>query len=317
MGSSVSEAKPVPADVPEATLLFEPRPSKLLVGHSALVIAECLFLVAVSIGAMASTFDPCSFISGVILLPVPLFIAVQQYRGVFHRQTGAAFAAACCLVVFGALFVFGAVVNVLEFVFDNRRTGVDWGKDWPGFCILAVIGLVGLTNIVLAWQSWRWSKLLALAGLGAAKRSFSLRELLAVITVIGLVAGCARWATDSRPAIGIDVPPETAPRPVPSTAKNVCYSNGGRGTQFIEFTTDEATFRKWVAAEVEPLGHRKLGHQVHPLSAFSSPTGVIGVDGERHELQRGLSYGWSFEDEGVSATFDADTGRAYFHVHWY
>ena len=80
---------------------------------------------------MASTFDPCSAISGALMLPVPLFLAVQQYRGVFHRQAVAAFAAACCLVGFGGLFVLAGVGNSLEFFVSNWQTGIDWSNEWP------------------------------------------------------------------------------------------------------------------------------------------------------------------------------------------
>ncbi len=308
MGSSVSEAKPVPADVPEATLLFEPRPSKLLVGLSVLVIAGCLSLVGASIGAMASTFDPCSFISGVILLPVPLFIAVQQYRGVFHRQTGAAFAAACCLVVFGALFVFGAVVNVLEFVFDNRRTGVDWSRDWPLFCILASIGLVGLTNVALGWRTIQWTRRLRAAGLPSLTRTFSLRELLAMIAVIGLVAGIARLTVDRRPSTGVNVPPDQAPVSVPATAKDVCYQNWGRGGYAVDFTTDEATLRTWIAEVAVPPWDRA---EVKPLQRTAECV-VRDYRDNAWIATDVLEYSWSFEGNGAVAVFDPATGRAYY-----
>jgi hypothetical protein len=310
-------AAPSATDAQAAAAAADLRPGKLLIALSAVVIGGCLFMVGGAIGAMASTFDPCSAIGGAIMLPVPLFIAVQQYRGVFHRQAGAAFAAACCLLGFGGLFAFGAILNVVEFVSDKQRLGEDWRDYLPAFYILAIIGLVGLSNVLLGWRTVRWSKQLRAAGHGSEPRVFSLRELLAVVAVIGAVAGVARWTTDRRPSVGFNVPPETAPRSVPATAKNVCYRNGGRGTEVIEFTTDEATFRKWVAEKVEPLGHHKHGHQVSPLIEFSSPKAVMGVNGERHELKRGLSYHWHFEDQGVSAAFDAESGRAYFSVHWY
>ena len=55
--------------------------------------------------------------------------------------------------------------------------------------------------------TFRWSRRLNEAAL-PSRRSFSLSELLVVITLVGVVAGVARWSVDRRPTVGIDVPPD-------------------------------------------------------------------------------------------------------------
>ena len=48
------------------------------------------------------------------------------------------------------------------------------------------------------------------------------------------------------------MPPDQAPFSVPPTAKDVCYQMFSGNNGAVEFTTDEATFRQWIAAEVAP-----------------------------------------------------------------
>jgi len=295
---------------PPTAALAETRPGKLLVAFSVLVIGGCLILVGVSIGAMVSTFDPCSAISGAIMLPVPLFIAIQQYRGVFHRQAGAAFAAACCLVGFGGLFVAGSILNMLEFAFETRRAGLDWREDWPLFLILGSLGLVGLIDVALGWRTIQWSRSLRAAGPQVASRTFSLRELMAMIAMIGLVAGVARLTVDRRPSTGVNVPPDQAPARLPPTARDVCYQVWGRGGYLIEFTTDEPTFRQWIAEVVAPAARDRV--KVTPLEKRSECV-IRDYRGKSWVATDVLHYSWVREGASSSeAIFDPATGRAYY-----
>ena len=294
---------------PTIAARVEPRPGKLLVALSVLLIGGCLLMVGGAVGALASTFDPCSAISGALMLPVPLFIAVQQYRGVFHRQAGAAFAAACCLVGFGGLFVLAGVGNSLEFFVSNWQTGIDWSNDWPFFGLLATIVLVGLTMVAVGWLTMRWSKQLRAAGQGSVSRTFSSRELAATMALIGVVAGVACLMADRRPSTGVNVPPDQAPFSVPPTAKDVCYQMFSGNNGAVEFTTDEATFRQWIAAEVAPAAWDRA--DVAPLEKKAESV-IRDYRGKSWLATDVLQYSWSFEGNGAVAIFDPATGRAYY-----
>ena len=294
---------------PTIAARVEPRPGKLLVALSVLLIGGCLLMVGGAVGAMASTFDPCSAISGALMLPVPLFLAVQQYRGVFHRQAVAAFAAACCLVGFGGLFVLAGVGNSLEFFVSNWQTGIDWSNEWPFFGLLATIVLVGLTMVAVGWLTMRWSKQLRAAGQGSVSRTFSSRELAATMALIGVVAGVACLMADRRPSTGINVPPDQAPFSVPPTAKAVCYQMFSGNNGAVEFTTDEATFRQWIAAEVAPAAWDRADVALLEKKAESVIRDYRGKSWLATDV---LQYSWSFEGNGAVAIFDPATGRAYY-----
>ncbi len=288
---------------------LEPRPGALLVALSALVIGGCLLAVSACLAAVLGPRGVCGTDAavGLMLLPPLLFLGIQQYRGVFHRRTGAAFVAACALFAVAGLycFLFGML---FLFVFTQAPPTAGEIDNSLGF---AEFGLMGLAAIVLlaARETWRWSDRLWAAGLVRAGRTFTLRELLAGITMVALVAGGARYRLDRPPRIGENVAPSQAPFPLLPAARDVCYRIVNDGSVTIEFTTDEVTFRSWVDQVVVPLTPDRA--QRRPLAEVEDAV-ARGFRGNTPLVSRGLEYSWEGQGEKASAIFDRQSGRVYF-----
>jgi len=67
-----------------------PKPSRWLIASSLIVIAASCRAIYAVIAAVAVAWDPWAIFVGAILLPIPVTLAVQQYRGTFRHKRSAA-----------------------------------------------------------------------------------------------------------------------------------------------------------------------------------------------------------------------------------
>ena len=82
-----------------------------------------------------------------------------------------------------------------------------------------------------------------------------------------------------------------------------------------EFTTDEASFRRWVAEHVVVIDDRGTEKPLQEIAGeYRIPRYKRGDDREA-VITDGLSYEWTYTDQGKHAAFDRKTQRAYFYGH--
>jgi len=253
-----------------------------------------------------------------MLLPFALAAAVQQYRGTFLRVKSAARAISIALYVLFGLAIFGLITIAGEAIVD----GTSLRLIAP---ILFMFGLVSGLALGAARLNGNWSRELQSVSVQRPhpipSLGVSLRELLAGLTLICVMTGVTSWIARSvLPPFAEGVAASEAPVTLPAGARDICYANGPRGAIACEFTTDEASFRKWVASGIGSI--ESLSAKVH-LAEITTPASLLRyhcyapelVGTDRALVGEGLEYHWSKEDRGVHAVFDRVTGRAYYHSH--
>ncbi len=291
-----------------------PKPTHLLIAISALVITFSLFLVSAALAAFTVTWDPCSLIGAVIILPLPAALAVQQYRATFRGVGPAALTAAVLLFIIGGFAAFAFATTVVEIVMG--------GGELPWFSLLLPMLAVAIVGLFGGWLNLRWRRNLPRLATDAGWR-FSQRETLAAVAAICFLTGLTALfirSTPTRYAENVSV--AEAPFGLPANATNVSFCQGFRGTIAYEFTVDEASFREWVADGIGSIESNASNTKLEPII---TPVSITRYNAYCSELNgpdsitviNGLHYSWSFEDRGVYAVFDSTTTRAYYFAHFH
>jgi hypothetical protein len=299
---------------------MRPEPPVALVVCSVLVVAGCLASASVALAMMwAVAWDPCSFIGGGILLPIPSFLACRQYGAVAWSDSRAARTSAILLFLIGGLALLMFAVNLGEMI--NAKVRIPW------FSLMAPLLGVGVFAISAAWMNLRWSRRLKLvattSGDAAPIIRLSRRDALAGLSVVDLVAALVLYIVKSTPPQYAEhVAREQAPFGLPAGARDVSYCQGFRGTIAYEFTIDENRFVEWVESGVGSLESNAAGVPLKPIAEpftitryYALTKGREGPDSAT--IKDGLSYSWTKEDRGVYAAFDRATGRAYYFAHFH
>ena len=89
-----------------------PKPSAILTAVSLGVIATSIMVISFAIAAFMQTWNPCAMMSGIILMPLPMALAIQQYRGTFRRNRSAAKNTSTLLFVVSGFSAFAFVTTV-------------------------------------------------------------------------------------------------------------------------------------------------------------------------------------------------------------
>lgn len=214
------------------------KPSILLAVCSTLVIAFSLFMAAMALGNIASAWDGLSVIGGIMLLLPSLALAVQQYRGVFHRSAPASFTSAVLLFIIGA-FGLIAFVEVCAGVVIEREPVSSW------LSLLIILFSIGVTAGFAGWLDLQWSRQLRKSAPVAhsSPGRFRLRDLLAALTAVAYVLAIAVYVVHSTPPrCAENVSRAQAPFALPPDARDVSFCHGSRDTIAYEFTTTEPAF---------------------------------------------------------------------------
>jgi hypothetical protein len=295
----------------------EPKPSLVLAIFSAAVVVASLFVASMALAMLFVTWNPCSIVSGLMLLPIPVFLGLNQYRGTFRRSRRGATIAGCFLVVFGSLQALIATVNLGEMLIGGVRV------PWLGF-ILPLACASGLA-FVAARQNFAWSRQLQrrppAEEHSLARHRFSLRELLLAVAAIAFVVSVVTsFVRTNHLQFAEHVSRAEVPFSLPHGAHDVSYCQGFRGTIAYEFSINEPGFVDWVASGIGSLESESYNVPLKPIVApytirrcyslsrdFNGPESVT--------IASGLYYHWSQEDRGVYAAYDRTTGRAYYYFH--
>jgi hypothetical protein len=291
-----------------------------MVATSAVVIAACILLISLSLAAFVQTWDPCSFVAGTVLLPLPLAVAICQYLGVFRRHAKSAGTAAILLFIVGGFAWFGFFTTMGEAIAD--------GMELPWVALLLPMAATGTVCIFVGWMNLRWrrkirSSVSAVRGENRSKPllQFSMRELLASVAMLAAVVGLTTYFVRSTPPRYAEhVDRSEAPFGLPDGATDVCYCQGFRGTIAYEFTIDEQGFRDWVESGIGSLESQAAKVQIQPIQGghviyryYHFAPDLQGPD--QATVTQGLYYSWAKEDRGVHAVFDRSSNRAYYFAH--
>ncbi|MCE9553526.1 MAG: hypothetical protein K8T91_09155 [Planctomycetes bacterium] len=271
-----------------------------------------------ALAAFAVTWDPCSLIGGCIMLPWPLALGIQQYRGTFRRNAKAGHTSAISLFVIGGL---GCLILVAFGAQLGLRGRHLWLRD------LLPIGLGSMFAFLAGRANLQWARLLRTETSTPASSPqgmrFSLRELFLAVTLVAVIAALVTSFVKAIPprfAEHVDV--AQAPFGLPPEAKDVSYFQGYRGTIAYEFTIDEAGFRRWVESGIGSIEAKSANVSLEPIegshtiSTYHALTSALPGP-EKVTLTDGLYYGWSKEDRGVHAAFDRVRQRAYYFAHYH
>ncbi|MBN2472971.1 MAG: hypothetical protein JXB62_00085 [Pirellulales bacterium] len=296
-----------------------PRPSRMLVAVSVIVIAANLFLLSIYAGAIV-VLDPCTIIGFAIVVPLWVAIALEQYLGTFRRVPSAAAATGVLLYLVGGLATFAFVTTVGETIVEGTALRlipkmVVW--------ILGPMLLIAAGSILAGRMNALWARKLraAINSLatppGPSRFRFSLHELLVGVGVAATMMGTASWyARSLKPPYAEHIAAADAPFSLPANATDVCYRQGARGTVTFECTTDEVAFRKWVDSRIGSIESQSAGV---PLKEIVTPFIMTRYTGypDTITVSHGLYYSWSKEDRAVDAVFDRTTNRAYYSAQWH
>ena len=291
-----------------------PKPTLLLVAMSVLVIGFSLFLVSVAIAAFTVTWDPCSLIGGAIILPLPVALAIQQYRATFRGVGPAALTAAILLFIVGGFAAFAFATTFGEIAMG--------GGELPWLSLLLPMLAVAIVGLFGGWLNLRWRRNLPLSATDSGWR-FSLREILAAVAAISLLTGLtASFIRSTPPRYAENVSVADAPFGLPASAADVSFCQGFRGTIAYEFTVDEISFREWVADGIGSIESNASNTELEPITTPVSITRYNAYSSDLNgpdsvTVNKGLHYSWSFEDRGVYAVFDSTTNRAYYFAHFH
>jgi hypothetical protein len=283
------------------------------------VIGLSLVLISIAIAAFTVTWDPCSVLGGVILLPLPTVLAVQQYRGAFRANASAAFTSAVLLFVVAGIGLFGFVTTFGELVLEGM--GLPW---WD---LLVPMLMIGIAAGLAGWLNLRWSRRIRRIAVTFSDTigspQFSLRELLGAFAAIqGVIALATYIVYSTPPQYAENVSRDAAPFGLPPRASDVSYCRGSRGTIAYEFSIDEGGFIEWVRSGIGSLECQSAGVELKPIVTpyrirryYAISLDLQGPD--EIVIADGLYYAWYKEDRGVYAAFDRKTGRAYYFAHSY
>jgi MFS family permease len=291
-----------------------PLPSVVLAVFSVAVIVACLFVASVALAMLFVTWDLCILASGVILLPVPVFLGLHQYWGTFRRSRRGATITGCFLVVIGSLMAVLAALVLGEMLIE--RVKIPWlGLILPLACASGLALFAGGINF--NWSRQLQDRTLATENSPTSGR-FSLRELLLAISAIAFVVFVVNsLARTNRFQFAEQVSRDEVPFSLPDGAHDISYCHGVRGTIAYEFSIDEPGFVNWVASGIGTLESEANNVPLRPIVA---PYTIRRCYALSHELKgpdsvtiaSGLYYHWSQEDRGVYAAYDRTTGRAYY-----
>lgn len=302
-----------------------PKPPIALVALSVVVIAVCLLSVSFAIVAISfDTWDPCSLFAGIIMLPLPAALAIQQYRATFRHQSRSATVSSVLLFFVAGLATFSLLMTLGEAVINNN-IHIPWTS-----AILPVLLSMLITALVAAWSAMMnriWSRQLkqftSAGGRMPDRARYSLRDVMVVVGIIASVTALVTYlgrTTPPRHAEHISL--HKAPFHLPVGASDISYCRGFRGTVAYEFNIDEKAFVAWVESGIGSFESRAARVAIEPIATpFSIPryhSLASELKGPNSiTITDGLYYAWSKEDRGVNAAFDRTTGRAYYFAHYH
>ncbi|WP_148080103.1 hypothetical protein [Roseimaritima ulvae] len=299
--------------------LLEPKRSVWLFVCSVIVLAACLVSISLALAAFAVTWDPCSIMGGVLMLPPPLALAVQQYRGTFRFNAKAASVSAVLLFLVCGLAFAALATTLVDLVFSGVR--IPWLSLFLPLLVIGTLGGVS-ASVNLAW-SRHLERATNADGASLERTQYTMRELLVAVAAIACMTTLVIYLVRSTPPrFAENVSRDEAPFGLPAEATEVSFCQGFRGTIAYEFTIDESGFVVWVESGIGSLESASANVSVQPITTpysvrrYDALTAKVTGAGAI-TITDGLYYEWSKEDRGVYAAFDRTTNRAYYYAHFH
>ena len=298
---------------------LRPKRSISHVVLSVVVLAACIFLVSASLSMFTVTWDPCSLFGGVIVLPLPAVLAIQQYRGTFRYDSRAALISSVLLSIVGGFAFVAFAMTLGEMIVEEVR--IRWTS-----LILPMLA-TGVVAGASSWMNLSWSRRLkrfATEDERTADRTwFSPRELvIAAAAIVCMTALVTYFVRSTPPRYAENVSRDRAPFGLPAEATEISFCQGFRGTIAYEFTIDEKGFEEWVESGIGSLESDAADVSLQPITVpysirryYALTANLTGPDSIT--IMNGLYYDWSKEDRGVYAAFDRTTNRAYYYAHFH
>lgn len=268
---------------------------------------------------MFVTSDPCVVFSGVLLLPLPTALGLQQYRATFRRNASASLVTAIIHLGLGFFAFFAFATTLGECLVE--REPIPW---LPILLSMILVGTVftsiGLLNL-LWWRLLRREGSEANAETGPWYRSR--RDVaVGVAAIVGVAVLATYFVRETAPRLAINVSREEAPFSLPEGASDVSYCQGNRGTVAFEFTIDEEGFVDWLESGIGSFEAQAAGETIQSIAgSYTAPRFyklAPELEGpESVTITDGLRYAWTKEDRGVYAYYDRTTRRAYYFAHYH
>jgi hypothetical protein len=264
------------------------------------------------------TWDPCSMIAGVMILPVPIALGLQQYRGTFRNNSNAASTSSLILFIVGGLAL-AMVISALSEIASEARQ-IPWMACIPLLATGIVCGAAAWMN--RSW-AWRLEKSMTIAANTNESAKYSTQDRWAAVTAMICIIGLVIYFILAEPPQYAEhVSRDNALSSVPSQAIDISFCQGARGIVAYEFTIEEQGFVDWVQAGIGSI--EAIAAKV-PVRPIAKPYTIIRYNALTQKLSgpdlitisNGLYYEWTKEDRGVYAAFDRTTGRAYYHAHFH
>ncbi|MDX1944296.1 MAG: hypothetical protein SFU86_02735, partial [Pirellulaceae bacterium] len=207
------------------------KPTIALHAISLAVLFGSLVFISGSIASLFVLWDPCAVLGGVVFLPISLAFGVNQYRGTYHRNRAAANLTAILLFGSGGTIAFGFGILLGQVLLrggDIQGTPFLLSFAFSAFCLIA------------GWMNLQWSRRLVQAGVSAQnmdlRGQFTLREMLFAVLALSVVTILVAGAVRSTPRqFAEHVARDEAPLDLPTSARDVCFCQGSRGTIACEF----------------------------------------------------------------------------------
>ncbi|MHC4181093.1 MAG: hypothetical protein ACYSWU_26650, partial [Planctomycetota bacterium] len=229
--------------------------------------------------------------------------------------------AAAVLLFFAGVLPFLAVIEDFGELLTGREAFTTW------LLSLLAAFAVGTPILLAGWLNLRWSRKVRAAASSVEEPAcrvtrfprYSLRELMAAVTVVAVICGLALWfGLSMTPKYAENVGRGDVPFSLPPEATEISYCRIFDGDLAYEFTVDEDGFRRWVESG---MGSREARAAKVPVEPISTPVTIVRYrclspdlhGSEFATIAKGLYYCWSKPHYRREAAFDSTTNRAYFH----
>ena len=299
----------------------------LVVGNSVIIIGISAALAGLAVSGIVS-WNVCSMLGGMVVLPFPLAVGGLQYAAGFRQNARAAKVVGIIHLVACAVFGFGWIANTSECIFE--KGSLTWDQCSPLLILLCIATYCG----ICAWINLRVGKYLRAAtaegGLPVAtgamgRYQFTLRELLGGIVIVSIMASVASYTIRLEgKQYAEHVTREEAPVNVfqlPEDVTDVCYCRRCRGSLAYEFTIDEAGFHNWAKNRLEysPSNSAASIDKIQKGNPFTIEryTSLMpepsSIENETATITQGYFYELWWQDEGLKLAYDSVNQRAYFY----
>ncbi|MBN2294665.1 MAG: hypothetical protein JXM70_19710 [Pirellulales bacterium] len=306
-----------------------PLPRWLVLGNSAIIVVISAFFAGSAIGMISVTWDPCSILGGLIILPFPLAVGSLQYLAGFRRNHRAATIVAIFHIAAFSLLGFALLSNIAEWMVK------DGSFSFTVCVIVFIISIIYAYCGFCGWMNLRHSKYLRTSAAkmeqsgesGLGRFQFTLRELLAGVLLVALIAsGAAFTIRDAGKQYEEHITREEASARIgglPEGATDVCYCQRPRGMIAYEFTIDEAGFLEWANEKRENLClnpdssmkeiQKGVPFTITHYAAFIPDEASASSKGGFVTIPQGYYYTDYESDNGYELGYDTATRRAYFY----